>query len=232
MKKFSFKKIIILAVILTSPGFCYYLLTIKGKNRYKPLPVYGVKEVAKTTHKVMGKVIPDTIYHQISDFQLRNQYNELITLSSFDDKIFVANFFYTHCPALCDQINANIGRVATTYRKNKMIGFVSITIDPERDSVGALSDYVQGLKANEMHWQFLTGDTATIYRLARKDFQVNAVVGTNEHEFIFSEMLMLVDSHKRIRGYYNGTSKGEVARLNDEIKVLVAEELRNLKIPH
>ncbi|MGV8880077.1 MAG: SCO family protein [Sphingobacteriaceae bacterium] len=232
MKRFSFKKTIILAVILTSPGFCYYLLTLKGKNRYKPLPVYGAKEVAKTTHKVMGKEIADTTYHHLSDFKLWNQYNDSVTLQSFDKKIIVAGFFYSQGPPLCEDINKNIEKIATNYSKNSIISFLSITVDPARDSVGALKIYADRFNADKVNWQFLTGDTATIYPLATKGFMVNAVAGGEKSELIFSEMLVLVDFSKRIRGYYNGTSTAEVARLNDEIKVLIAEELRNMKIPY
>lgn len=231
MKRFSFRKTIILAVILTSPGFCYYLLTVKGKNRYKPLPVYGSKEVAKTTHRVMGKEVADTLYHHLSDFKLWNQYNDSVTLGSFDKKIIVAGFFYTQGPPLCEEINRNIAKIAGNYNKNPIVNFLSITVDPERDSANALKNYADKFGADKVHWQFLTGDTATIYALATKGFLVNAIGGARNTDFIFSELLVLIDFSKRIRGYYNGGSTAEVARLNDEIKVLIAEELRNMKVP-
>ena len=64
------KKILILVLILALPGFLYYLLTVKGKNRYHALAKFGPKEIAKTTHRVKGKDVPDTIYHTLSDFKL------------------------------------------------------------------------------------------------------------------------------------------------------------------
>ena len=62
------KKLVILVFILIIPGFLYYLLIKKGKNRYHPLPIYGAKVLAKTFHKVHGKLIPDTVYHTLDDF--------------------------------------------------------------------------------------------------------------------------------------------------------------------
>ena len=74
MSKLSLiKKILILVMILALPGFLYYLLTVKGENRYHSLPKFGPKELAKTTHRVKGKDIPDTIYHKLSDFRLHDQ---------------------------------------------------------------------------------------------------------------------------------------------------------------
>lgn len=231
-KKSSFKNILILALILASPGFCYYLLANYGKNRYKPLTIFGPKIVANTTHKVMGKEIPDTIYHQIPDFKLEDEHGKQVALADFDDKVVVVNFFYTNCPSVCDRIIENMAKLADIYKKNDRVRFLSITVDPERDSVGLLNRYAEKFNLEGKHWQFLTGDTATINLLARKGFMVNAVQGDpNKNDFIYSEKITLVDSHKRIRGYYSGVDKDDVTRLTDEIKVLIAEELRNIKIP-
>ncbi|RYY08196.1 MAG: SCO family protein [Sphingobacteriaceae bacterium] len=226
----SVKRFIILVLILIVPGFLYYLLQAKGKNRYKPLPVYGPKQVAQTYHKVRGKVIYDTIYHQIPDFRLFDQEHELITKQSFQGKIVLFNFFFTACPSLCKEINANIAKLANVYQKNNMLRFVSITVDPENDNSKVLANYAQSLKANKNQWKFLTGDTATIYSLSRNGFLVTAINGNkNPENFVYSEKLVLIDQEGRIRGYYNGTSVNEMDKLNNEIKVLIAEELRKVK---
>jgi protein SCO1 len=224
------KKILILAAILALPGFLYYLLTAKGKNRYKPLPVYGPKQVAKTGHKFHGKFIPDTIYHQLPAFKLTDQDGGEITGKSLDSNIFVANFFYTNCTGVCQSTNTNLKALLDTYKKNKLVSFISITVDPMRDSVPALKKYAKQYNPPGVNWLFLTGDTAQIYPLARQGFLVNAVdVGGGD--FIYSDKLILIDKKKRIRGYYSGASLADVTRLNDEIKVLIAEELREMDEP-
>jgi protein SCO1/2 len=223
------KKLIILVLILAVPGFLYYLLTEKGKNRYKPLAIYGPKQVAKTGHKKRGKYIPDTIYHKLPDFKLTNQLGEAVSLNKFEYKIFVANFFYEGCPSVCNEMNKNMQRLAVAYAKNRMVRFVSITVNPQHDSPDVLKAYAGTFKANPQKWMFLTGDTTTIYNLARKGFLVNAVKAGND--FIYSDKLILIDAEKRIRGYYTGTSTADITRLNDEIKVQIAEELRKIKAP-
>jgi len=219
------KKISILVLVLIVPGFLYYLLTAEGKNRYKPLPIFGPKVLAKTTHHVHGKDIPDTIYHSIKDFKLTDQNGNPVSLKNFDKKIVVVNFFYTNCPTVCKQINSNVNLLASAYDKNKMLSFVSITVDPQHDSAPVLKSYAGQFKPGSKKWMFLTGDTSTIYSLARNSFLVNAL-STGKDDFIYSDKLILIDQDKRIRGYYTGASDDEVSRLNDEIKVLIAEELR------
>jgi protein SCO1/2 len=224
------KKISILVLILAVPGFLYYLLTVKGKNRYHSLPKFGPKTIAKATHRVKGKDIPDTIFHTISDFHLLDQEGKAVSLRSFDNKIFVANFFYTRCPTFCNEMNNNVDSLVQNYAKNKMVYFASITVDPDHDSVKALNSYAKKYGSPYPKWLFLTGDTATIYPLARQGFLVNALQ-TGKDDFIYSDKLILVDQHKRIRGYYSAALRTDAIRLNDEIKVLIAEELLNREAP-
>ncbi len=223
------KKISVLVLVLLVPGFLYYLLTAEGKNRYKPLPVFGPKQLAKTTHIVKGKVIPDTIFHTLTDFKLTDQNGNPVSLKTFDHKIFIASFFYTHCPSVCSLVNNNISQLAAN-DTSKMVYFVSITVDPERDSPAVLKNYADKFKPVPSRWLFLTGDTSTIYNLARKGFLVNALQ-TGKDDFIYSEKLVLIDQEKRIRGYYTGASNDDTNRLNDEIKVLITEELRKSDKP-
>ncbi len=224
------KKIIILALVLIVPGFLYYLLTAEGKNRYKPLPVFGPKQLAKTTHRVKGKDIPDTIFHTLADFKLQDQNGNTVSLKSFDNKITVASFFYTRCQSICGQMNTNLDTLAAAYGKNKMLNFVTITVDPEHDTPAVLKKYAGTFKNAPPHWLFLTGDTTTIYNLARNGFLVNAVK-ISDGNFIYADKFILIDQSKRIRGYYTGASTEELNRLNDEIKVLISEELRKNDTP-
>jgi protein SCO1/2 len=224
------KKTAILVLVLIVPGFLYYLLTAQGKNRYKPLPVFGPKQVAQTFHRVKGKDIPDTIYHFLSDFKLTNQKGTQVSLKTFENKIFIVNFFYTGCPTVCRTMNTYVSELAANYAKNKLVYFVSITVDPEHDTPMALENYAKTFKSTSSKWQFLTGDTSTIYNLARKSFLVNALQ-VGKRDFIYSDKLILIDQSKRIRGYYTGAATADVDKLNDEIKVLISEELRKSDTP-
>ncbi|MGY4537601.1 protein SCO1/2 [Mucilaginibacter sp. UYNi724] len=213
-------------MILALPGFLYYLLTAKGKNRYKPLSFFGPKQVAKTGHKFHGDFIPDTIYHKLSDFKLVDQNGKAVSFKNFDKKIFLASFFYTNCPTVCNEVNKNISELVYAYRKNPMVYFTSLTVDPRRDTPQALKKYSAKFEETRK-WLFLSGDTSTTYNLARNGFLVNSVQAGKD-DFIYSDKLILIDAEKRIRGYYSGTSAADLTKLNDEIKVLIAEELRKV----
>jgi len=231
MKKFGvLKKISVLVLVLLVPGFLYYLLTAEGKNRYKPLPIFGPKQLANTFHLVKGKSVPDTIYHTLPDFKLTDQNGNAVTLSTFEKKIFIAGFFYTRCPSVCKVMNTYVSQLANTYAKNKAVEFVSITVDPMHDTAPVLKSYARGFNVPAAKWLFLTGDTSAIYGLARNGFLVNALQ-VGQDNFIYSDKLILIDPEKRIRGYYTGAATTDVNRLDDEIKVLISEELRKKDKP-
>ncbi|RQO72283.1 electron transporter [Pedobacter sp. KBW06] len=232
MKSSQIKKILILVTILAVPGFLYYLLQDKGKNRYKPLPFFGPKEVAKTFHSVRGKQIPDTIYHLVPDFKLINQQADTVNWKSYEGKILVLNLFYTTGNTYAVNFaNKAMKAFEATYAHNKTVNFVGLSIDPSRDTPKVLSDYAAVLGAAAGKWDLLTGDSTAIYGLINKGLFIDAhrELQNGEQKFVYSNMFVLLDPQRRIRGYYEATSQEALSKLDDEIKVLITEELRNNK---
>lgn len=227
-----FKKLIILVTLLAVPGFLYYLLTEKGKNRYHPLGIFGPKHLSGTFHTKRGKQIADTVYHTIRPFQLQDQDNRPASFPADTTRITVVNFFFTRCTSFCLSMNKEMDRVSRQYASNRLLQFYSISVDPEHDTPEVLKKYAEQFTGRNPRWQFLSGKKDSIYRLCREDFLVDALKDTTrQNNFIHSPMLILVDPQRRIRGYYDSASKEQVDRLSDEIKVLIAEELRKVKNP-
>ena len=233
MNKTSFplKKVLILVILLAVPGLLYYLLQEKGKNRYKPLSIFGPKEVSSTFHTKRGKQIPDTTYHVIRPFKLTNQDGQPITFPADSHRITVVNFFFSRCPSFCMDMNKQMEELSFKFSRNRLLQFYSISVDPEYDTPKVLKDYHSGFKYKSANWNLLTGDVSRIHTLSKEDFLVDALKDTasTETNFIHSPMLILVDPQQRIRGYYDSANKEEVDRLTGEIKVLITEELRNIK---
>ena len=110
--KFTVKKILILVTILAFPGFLYWMLTVKGKNRYKSLSFFGPKQVANTFHTKRGVQIPDTLYHTVRDFTLLNQDSAIFNFPAKTHRISVVNFFYTRCTVFCTTMNKQVHYLA------------------------------------------------------------------------------------------------------------------------
>lgn len=216
-------KVLLLIVLLVIPGVAYFLLQT-GKNHFKKLPIYGFRDVDSVM--VDGKYKVDTIYHHISDFNLLNQQGKTITQANLDSSIYIADFFFVTCPSICPKMSTQMARLQERFKSEPAIKFISHTVNPENDSVPVLAEYAKEYGINPEKWHLLTGDKKQIYDLARKDYMVNAVEGDGgPDDFIHTELFVLVDKHKRIRGYYDGTSQMSVDTLIDEIKVLMKEDI-------
>jgi protein SCO1 len=228
MKRSPIKKVIILVSILAIPGFLFfYLLPHFAKNRYKSLPIFGEKVVASTFHSVKGKKIPDTIYHLVPDFKLVNQHNDTITWKSLANKIVVLNLFYTG--ASNQETSKYIKKLSDGYEQKPLVKFLSLSVDPLDKS--RIKDFAEHFKAKAGKWDFLVGDTIQTYPLIRKGLLLDVVADETEEKtnFIFSNKIVLIDNLHRIRGIYDADNAEANARLEDEIKVLIAEYLRNVK---
>lgn len=232
MKLFPIKKILILVTILAVPGFLYYLLQDKGKNRYKPLPFFGPKVVANTFHRVRGKEIPDTIYHQVQNYQLQNQAGDSISLDAYKGKVVILSLFHTTGNTYgVDFTNKAVKAYLANYGDNEILRFVSISIDPTNDRPALLKDYARTIGARAGKWDLLTGDSTQVFDLLNKQLFVDAhkVIENGKPKFIYSNMFVLLDTQRRIRGYYEATNQLALSKLDDEIRVLITEELRNMK---
>ncbi len=221
------KKIMILAAILILPGFLYFLLERKAENRYQNLPIYGEKVLTGTSTSRMGKQVPDTLFHQITPFSLTNQIGVPVSVLQEDTTISVVNFFYTRCTTFCKHMNDEMNRVADRFANNQMVNFYTITVDTAYDTPEVLQAYAKDYRPETKKWHFLTGGKDDVYNVARNGFLVDAVEDTTrDAHFIHSSSLILVDSKRRIRGYYDVNQKKEVDRLIDELKLLLVQEIR------
>ncbi len=184
------------------------------ENRYQQLPVLGGTEIVNGMEKdftVMG-------------FQFINQNNKPITESSWDDKIVVVDFFFTHCPSICPAMTSSMKRVQESFQNDENIQLASFTVDPERDNPAQLKAYVKKFSIHEKNWDLLTGKKEDLYRFARKGlFLITTDGDGGDDDFIHSERLVLIDKQKRIRGYYDGTEEKKVNQLINDIKKLKNE---------
>lgn len=216
MKKKRIVILLILLFLLTFPSVLYVVLTT-GRHNFIHLPFIGEKELAAN-----GK---DTIYHSIPSFSFTNQDGNTITDKTYDGKIIVVDYFFSTCKSICPKMATELLRVQDKFSYTKgLVQILSHTVDPENDSVPVLKAYSEMIHADNSMWNFVTGDKKQLYDIARTGYLVNAMEGDGgPDDFIHSELFVLVDKEKHIRGIYDGTNIKAVNDLLDDIKVLMAE---------
>ncbi len=107
------------------------------------------------------------VFGTVPPFSLIEQSGKPVTREDLTGKVWIANFFYTHCPATCPLQTANMARLQRDLTDVQDLRLVSVTIDPERDTPAVLSEYADRYGADPARWLLLTGEKEAIYRLAR-----------------------------------------------------------------
>lgn len=191
-------------------------------NSSTALPYLGEKEAV--TRVENGQEIVDTLYHTIPDFVFLNQDSVLVDQHFFEGSVYVANFFFTHCPTICPTMQRNLLDVYQAYLDDYRVKFLSHTIDFKYDQPSVLKNYANRLGVVNDQWQFVTGSKADIYGISPHYLSYAAeeesVPGGYEH----SGYLVLVDQNRHIRGAYDGTSKEDTERLRKDIARLLQEK--------
>lgn len=205
----------ILFVIFVLIG--YYLL-----SPTKKLPIYNPADVNPKL------VDPDVKHirskHQIADFKLINQNGDTITENNYQDKIYVADFFFTRCQTICPIMSTNMGDLQDYYENDPDVMLLSHSVTPVIDSISVLRAYADKRDIVDGKWHLVTGDKKHIYELARKSYFAVLDEGDGGvQDFIHTEQFILVDKKRQIRGFYDGTSKDEIQRIIKDIEILKKE---------
>ena len=163
--------------------------------------------------------------HRISDFHLIDQFGGNFTLNDVGDRIIVADFFFTTCATICPKMTVQMERVQEAYKAEDRLLLLSHSVTPKMDSVPVLAAYAELHRADPKRWRFLTGDRKQIYALARKSYFAAMDEGDGgPDDFVHTENFVLVDTKRRIRGFYDGTNVKDVDRLIGDIAKLLKEE--------
>ena len=196
----------------------YFL--VKPKNK---LPVYNPVDV--NPRLVDDSVKHISRNHRIADFNLTNQNGNTVSKRDFEDKIYVADFFFTRCQTICPVMTGNMRELQDYFTDDPDLKFLSHSVTPVMDSVPILRAYADKNKAIDGKWEITTGDKRHIYELARKSYFAVLDEGDGgDQDFIHTEQFILVDKKGRIRGFYDGTEKEEIQRIIEDIALLKAED--------
>ncbi len=222
MKAFFKKyKIYILLWIVFSAVFL--TAAIKLLTPEKTLKIYNPADVnpelVDSTMQYISK------YHTIADFSFTNQNGKIITQKDYEDKIYVADFFFTTCGSICPKMTTNLKDVQKAFANNPKVMLLSHTVFPETDSVSVLKQYAIKHNVDGNKWNLVTGDKKEIYTMARKSYLAVKLGKPEElYDMVHTENFVLVDSKRRVRGFYDGTNKEEVQKLIEDINWLIEDE--------
>ena len=194
MSKLS-KRIILLFFVIISLGFVGLFVIDKATNS-------RINNIG-----VIGKV---------PNFSLTNFDGEEVTSSILNNKITIVNFMFTQCEDACLIMSENLSLLQERFAQSNDIQFLSITTDPDFDSLEILNDY-QKKYSKKNNWFFARGSIIDIINLSEKGFFLSAKLLPAGH----STRLILVDQNNQIRKYYEGTVDVNIFEMQSDIVTLI-----------
>ena len=205
-----------------------FIITTIGCEKPAPtieLPYY--KDASFTPYWMDQSNADLASFHTIPSFEFVDQEGRLITNQSFDNGIYVANFFFTSCPTVCPKMKSNLTLVQQEFMKEDRVKILSHSVMPWADSVARLHEYAEMNEVLSNKWHLVTGERDEIYTIGRAGYFADEGFGkglTELDDFLHTENLVLIDKNRHIRGIYNGTLRLEAKRLIADIHQLLEDE--------
>lgn len=174
-----------------------------------------------------GKTTTDTLWHSVKNISFTNQLGKEVSLDDAKGKVIVIDFFFTRCPSICPGLTRNMKRVQESFLKNpEIVQFISVSVDPEHDSVHNLRKFADRFNVNHDSWWFVTGNKKEIYDFAFNEIKANIADVNVDTAFVHTENFFLLDSNRVVRGWYNGFDTAKLAQLAMDIPTLMLERDR------
>ena len=156
------------------------------------------------------------------EFALTKQDGKRLALKELRGNVLAITFIFASCADTCPLLTAKMAGIQDRLGADfgKKIYFISITVDPERDTPEVLKQYAEGHKANPAGWAFLTGSPAEIREVAKRYgiYYKKTPRGDVDHTFLTS----LVDQSGILRVQYMGVKFNPDEMLTD-LRSLLAE---------
>jgi protein SCO1/2 len=223
-----------LIIAFLIPMGCYFIMKQVGEHAVEMPRHYYLDTVINSEKD--GKMQTDTQWHRIKNFTLTDQLGQSFCLDSIKGKIVIINSFFTRCPNICPALTRNIRKLQASYEnpKNKkyddtsFIQFISLSVDPDRDSVTNLKQFADRFNVNSDNWRMLTGSKKEIYDILLNEVKIPSQDGGMvDSNFIHSGRVILLDKSHVLRGYYDGLDSASMYNLAQDIGKLVLEKDRN-----
>lgn len=217
------KNNLILLVILIVFG-CKKKVNTQEGSRVDALPFFN--EASFTPRWISLKSPALNSFHRIPNFEFVNQNGEKLTQKTFENKIYIADFFFTTCPGICPMMTDSMLKLQEEFKNNEAVLLLSHSVTPAIDTVSKLKEYAVEHGIIDNKWHLVTGNKKEIYDLGRKFYFVEEDLGKPKgiDAFLHTENFVLIDKNKHIRGIYNSLNIASLAQLIVDVNALQKED--------
>lgn len=202
------KSVLALLIAILLPIVSYIILKKYSDDVVVVPKKYFYDKVIDTV--IDGKRSTDTLWHKTANFTLVNQLGDTVHLYDIQGKAIVFDLFFTRCGSICPQLTRSMSKLQKSFIKGgntrqkidtSVVHFISLSIDPERDSVEVLKNYADRFGVNPDNWWMLTGNRDSIYNFIFQELKIDKLEKVPvSPEFPHTGRFALLDRNYVMRG--------------------------------
>lgn len=223
-----------IAVAFLLPLFSFLIFTQVSKGKIKIPKHYGINFI-DTFKSADGILKYDTIYKEVGDLALVNQLGQKVTLNrDLRGKILIISLFDTDDTSISKVVANNLHNLELRFQQKasekpqqdnvgNLFQIVSISIKPQQHPINQIRIFADDHHANSDRWWILTGDSAAIYQFASNQLSLPLLHDGHLNKDALKQ-LVLVDTLRHIRGYFNGLEPYQLSQLADNISIVSMEK--------
>lgn len=159
----------------------------------------------------------------VPDTKLVDETGRDVNLAAMKGSVTVYDFIFTNCTGTCPIMTNNMRALTGKIEKDAPVRFVSISVDPARDTPEVLSAYAKRVR-NDGRWTFLTGNRDDIVHLGVKGFKLATGDPMPGGEaLLHSSRFAVADKEGVIRAYYDATDGAVPEQVAAAVEALLEE---------
>jgi protein SCO1/2 len=162
-----------------------------------------------------GQAITAAIGPPLTEFELTERSGEPFRSVDMRGKVWVVTYFFASCPGSCLRLNENI-KLLNELPELADVTWVSISVDPDNDTLPVLRDYAERWGADPERWLFCRAELDYVKR-----------IGLGMHLDVYrqghKDYAVVIDKTGKIRGMYDATSKSQSERLRAKLLECLGE---------
>lgn len=165
--------------------------------------------------------------YKIEPFEFTNQHNEKVSLDDMKGKVWLAQFVYTTCTAVCPPMMTNLTDIEKRLAEEGVEDYkiVSFSIAPDVDTPEVLQEYLDMYDIQDQSkWEMLTGyKQAEITDFAAKSFKTLVADIPDSVDVIHAANFSLVNQDGVVVKTYSATVDVPYDEIVKDMKALSKE---------
>ena len=152
----------------------------------------------------------------VPQFAFTERSGEPFSRQNLMGKITVMDFIFTRCIGVCPIMADRMGKLYETFKSYPDVQFVSVSVDPDYDSLSVLQRYATDHGVTDNRWLFLRASQDSVVALAEGGLKLPMSDLPQGH----SSKFVLIDNKAEIRGYYDSDDDQSQLLLQQHIRAL------------